>query len=105
MLKTIQAVPGAKAYHVYADPIGSWYSPTVAEGSVCSFTSGEWTVVPEGIRFTYSIPADSWIVVTASYCCGEGSAGKNSSDVERKLLGTWPVCVLDTGASCGSPIP
>jgi len=37
---------------------------------------------------------DSWVVVSASDADGESSAGRASSGVERKSVGTWEACPL-----------
>jgi hypothetical protein len=87
----VQAVAGAVAYNVYADGIGSWYSPSAAEGSVCSIRS--WTDNGDGtVTLDYAVPPDSWIVVTASTPCAEGPAGAGSAGTERTTVGTWELC-------------
>ena len=81
----------ATAYNVYADALGSWYSPTQATGTVCGIRS--WTDNGDGtITLDYVIPKNSWIVVTASNEHGEGPAGQNSAAIERTELGTWERC-------------
>lgn len=87
----VEADPDALAYNVYADTLGSWYSPTAAEGSACSLAS--WTENGDGtITLDYDVPENSWIVVTASDACGEGSAGLASDGSERFTSGSWPAC-------------
>jgi len=88
---TVQGKPWATAYNVYADLLGSWNRPSPATGSVCTIT--DWT--PGGfdtIRLDYDLPVNSWVLVTASYPCGEGPAGGDSAGVERTSVGDWTLC-------------
>jgi hypothetical protein len=83
--------PGAVAYNVYADTIGSWYTPTGAEGSVCSMST--WTDNGDGtVSLEYPVRSNSWVLVTASTQCAEGPAGTGSAGVERTTLGSWSLC-------------
>jgi hypothetical protein len=87
----VEEVPGATAYNVYADTIGSWYSPTAEEGSVCGITG--WTDNPDGtVTLTYDVPENSWIVVTASNECHEGPTGSRSDGTQRSEIGAWAMC-------------
>jgi hypothetical protein len=87
----IEKVPDATAYNVYADAIGSWYSPSAGEGSVCKITT--WTDNNDGtVTLDYMVPENSWIVVTASNPCHEGPAGSASDGSERTSYGTWALC-------------
>jgi hypothetical protein len=87
----VEAEPGALAYNVYADALGSWYSPTIAEGSACSLTS--WTDNGDGtITLQHELPENRWFLVTASDECGEGSAGSASDGSSRSASGAWPTC-------------
>jgi hypothetical protein len=83
--------PGVTAYNVYADAIGSWYSPSPAEGSVCGIT--DWTDNGDGtVTLSYEVPDNSWIVVTGSDACRESSAGTASDGTLRTTSGNWPTC-------------
>lgn len=83
--------PGVTAYNVHADALGSWYSPSAAEGSVCSIT--DWTDNGDGtVTLSYEVPDNSWIVVTGSDACRESSAGTASDGTLRTASGTWPTC-------------
>lgn len=87
----VESDPLATAYNVYADSLGSWYSPTVEEGSVCGIT--EWSDNGDGtVTLPYQVPPNSWILVTASDQCQEGSAGEASNHSPRTASGTWPTC-------------
>jgi len=87
----VEKQPGAVAYNVYADAIGSWYSPTAGEGSVCAVTG--WTDNGDGtVTLDYQVPENSWVVVTASDACIEGPAGSGSDGVERSGTGSWQSC-------------
>jgi hypothetical protein len=87
----VERHPGASAYNVYADALGSWYSPSLAEGSVCGVTA--WTDNGDGtVTLQYEVPESSWIVVTASNQCEEGPAGRASDGSSRTASGTWPTC-------------
>jgi len=88
---TVQADPEVVAYNVYADAVGSWYMPDSATGSVCGITA--WTDNGDGtVTLDYALPADSWIVVTASTACAEGPAGCGTAGVERTTIGSWERC-------------
>lgn len=87
----VEADAEAAAYNVYADRVGSWYSPTAAGGSVCSIRS--WTDNGDGtVTLDQSVPAGSWVVVTASTPCAEGPAGPDSDGTERTTLAVWELC-------------
>jgi hypothetical protein len=87
----VEKDPDATAYNVYADALGSWYSPTEAEGSVCGITT--WTDNLDGtVTLDYEVPMNSWIVVTASNACLEGPTGPGSNGIERSETGTWNLC-------------
>jgi hypothetical protein len=87
----VEKVPYATAYNVHADALGSWYSPTGDEGSVCGITT--WTDNGDGtVTLDYVVPEDSWIVVTASDPCREGPAGSGTDGVERSETGSWTGC-------------
>jgi hypothetical protein len=87
----LENLPEASAYNVYADWIGSWYFPAPFKGSLCHFRS--WTDNGDGtIRLNYDVPANSWIVVTASTPCNEGPAGPDSAGTERSTQGSWQLC-------------
>lgn len=88
---TVAEEPLAAAYNIYADSLGSWYSPTPEEGTLCAVAT--WTSNPGGtVSLPYTLPANSWIVVTASNACREGTAGKDSRQRPRETTGTWPAC-------------
>jgi hypothetical protein len=79
------------AYNVYADALGSWYSPSLAEGSACGIT--DWTDNGDGtVTLAYEMPENRWIVVTGSDACREGPAGASSDGTPRTASGTWPAC-------------
>jgi hypothetical protein len=83
---------GATAYNVYVDELGSWYSPTEAEGSLCSITT--WTDNGDG-TVTLEIPVppdDLWLAVTASNSCAESPSGPDSRGLERTTIGAWALC-------------
>ncbi len=83
--------PGVTAYNVHADALGSWYSPSAAEGSVCNIT--DWTDNGDGtVTLTYTLPENTWILVTGSDACREGSVGTASDGTPRTATGTWPSC-------------
>ena len=87
----VEREPAATAYNVYADTLGSWYSPTPGEGTVCGITS--WTDNLDGtVTLDYEAPAGSWVLVTASDDCREGPAGADSSGAERFGIGSWHDC-------------
>jgi hypothetical protein len=90
---TFEPAPGATAYNIYADAMGSWYSPTAAEGTVCTLTS--WTVNGDGtITINFTVPDNTWILVEPSNAYGEGTPGDDSAGTRRDNLGSWPVCPL-----------
>jgi hypothetical protein len=87
----VEQDPAAAAYNVHADELGSWYSPSTAEGSVCGIT--DWTDNGDGtVTLPYEVPEGSWVVVTASDACREGPAGSASDGTPRTATGTWPAC-------------
>jgi hypothetical protein len=87
----VEKDPGATAYNVYADALGSWYAPTAAEGTACGLAS--WTDNQDGtVTLDYQVPPTSWIVVPSSNACYEGSAGSRSDGTSRTASGTWPPC-------------
>jgi hypothetical protein len=87
----IEKEPAATAYNVYADSLGSWYSPTPGEGTVCGITT--WTDNQDGtVTLDYELPAGSWVLVTASDPCREGPAGADSGGAERFGIGSWHDC-------------
>lgn len=88
---TVEQDPGITAYNVYADALGSWYSPSAAEGSVCGIA--DWTDNGDGtVTLGYDVPANSWIVVTGSDACRETTAGTASNGTPRTASGSWPEC-------------
>jgi len=87
----VEQDPGVTAYHVYADALGSWYSPSPAEGSVCGIT--DWTDNGDGtVTLDVDLPVNSWVVVTGSDACRESSAGTGSDGTPRTASGSWPSC-------------
>jgi hypothetical protein len=90
----VEKDPHATAYNVYADALGSWYAPTAAKGTACGIST--WSDNRDGtVTLDYQVPPNSWVVVTTSNACHEGSAGSRSDGTSRTEIGTWP--------SCGSP--
>ncbi len=89
----VEKVAGATAYNAYMDPIGSWYSPTVGEGTVCTITS--WVDNGDGtVTLDLTLPVDSWVVVSTSNSVGESSVGRDSGGTERMSVGSWERCAL-----------
>ena len=87
----VERDPGVTAYNVYADALGSWYSPSPAEGSVCGIT--DWTDNGDGtVTLDFDVPPNSWVVVTGSDACRESSAGTASDGTPRSATGSWPAC-------------
>lgn len=87
----VERDPDATAYNVYADALGSWYSPTAAEGTVCALAT--WNDNGDGtVTLDYGVPRNAWLVVTASNVCEEGSAGAASDGTERADAAGWPSC-------------
>ncbi len=81
----------AVVYNVHADALGSWYSPSAGEGSVCGIT--QWTDNGDGtVTLDYDIPPNSWVVVTASDACREASAGTASDGTSRDATAQWTTC-------------
>jgi len=80
----------AVAYNIYADAIGSWYAPSIPAGSECFIAT---TAVGGGrLEASPSLAANSWLVVTASSPCAEGSAGTDSFATDRMSVGIWTPC-------------
>ena len=89
----VELITDATAYNFYADPIGSWYSPTNAEGTVCTITT--WTDNLDGtITLDVTVPDNSWVTVSAANSNGNSSAGQDSGATERMSVGTWENCPL-----------
>lgn len=87
----VEQDPGVTAYNVHADALGSWYSPSEEEGSICGVT--EWTDNSDGtVTLSYEVPENSWIVVTGSDACRESSAGSASDGTARDASPDWPTC-------------
>ncbi|MEM7247675.1 MAG: hypothetical protein AAF533_20225 [Acidobacteriota bacterium] len=80
-------------YNLYTDRIGSWHAPSAATGTTCHVErTGE---LEEVLDFT--VPDDSWLLVTSSTRCAEGPAGTDSQGRDRTMPGAWE--------SCGRPTP
>jgi hypothetical protein len=71
-------------YDVVTGRIGAWSDPIATD---CWRTDGA-DAGGGRVAFAVSIPADSWVLVTASNPCGEGPAGAGSSGIERSS--GWP---------------
>jgi hypothetical protein len=88
---------GATRYPLSVDAIGSWWSPTAAEGTSCD---PAWTAQGDGtIPVAFDAPPGSWLVVTARNACGEGPAGRSSRGVERSSAASWTPCPWTPGSS------
>lgn len=85
-----EEIAGATAYSVHAGIIGDWYLPDAPSGSACFVA----TLPADPLRLaaTPVLAAGTWLVVTASNACAEGSAGHDSFGAGRQASGTWSSC-------------
>ena len=89
----VEGVPGATAYNVYIDQLGSYYAPSVLDGTTCTVTI--WADNGDGtVTLDVAVPNDSWVVVSASNAGGESAVGSDSSGADRRLIGVWESCPL-----------
>jgi hypothetical protein len=76
----------ASGYVVYENALGTWYG---TPGRVCVSPvspNGDGTVTLTG----YTVPVDSWIVVSSANAVGESSCGRDSAGVEHNTMPGWP---------------
>jgi len=89
----VEQAPGATAYNVYIDQLGSYYSPAVGDGTACTVT--DWTDNGDGtLTLDVFVPPGSWVVVSASNRGGESTVGLDSSGIDRGSVGSWESCPL-----------
>ena len=89
----VETMPGATAYNVYIDQLGSYYAPSVPDGTTCTVTT--WTDNGDGtLTLDVAVPDDSWVVVSASNAGGESAVGSDSSGTDRRSVGVWESCPL-----------
>ena len=84
----VEQVPGATAYNVYVDQLGSYYSPTVAEGTFCTLTG--WIDNGDGtLTLPVWVPDNAWVVVSATNAAGESSVGKDGQVQRNNTIATY----------------
>jgi hypothetical protein len=90
MQLVVEEIPEATSYSAYVDVIGSWYAPTTATGSACHVA---WASNGDGtVTLDHPLPVNSWVLVTASTRCAEGSPGRDSLGRPRESRGSWARC-------------
>ncbi|MEM7244664.1 MAG: hypothetical protein AAF533_04940 [Acidobacteriota bacterium] len=83
-------VAAATAYNLFVGPIGDWRSPSLMD-TTCHVDA--WTLDGDGhLVLEHVTPGDTWVVVTASSACNEGTAGSGSDAVARETSPDWTSC-------------
>ena len=81
----------AAAVNLHVGTIGSWYGPRPAGATQChredAVSGGDGTA-----SLSVDLPADAWVVLSASDECFEGAAGADSRGQERSLAADWEIC-------------